>query len=308
MSFSTLRAIRIFLQICFVVLMTASPILHANESPDDAEPRLYQVSGFFVVDLDKGSIQKAVSAKTLEQVAAAIQSGGSDRVRIMSIDTHLVANSKIRISLGSSNPTVVGVSRGSRGFTQSLQKRDAGTIVEMLGVPVGSSLLLNIDFKASFAEKSKEAFSVDDSGNQVFADRAVKLEVENQLLFREKAPLVKATFSNRGRNVLFALKVTPDSQQRASRDSKNSAQATASAEPLPKSSLSKSRASRYRKYIDGLLDRYDSNRDGIFDESELAKMRRPPRAADLDRNGNVSAKELFEYLVATAPQDKSTDQ
>ena len=48
---------------------------------------------------------------------------------------------------------------------------------------------------------------------------------------------------------------------------------------------------RYDRYVDGLLQQYDVNRDGFLDANELQKMRRPPNAEyDLDSDGKFSRK------------------
>jgi hypothetical protein len=53
---------------------------------------------------------------------------------------------------------------------------------------------------------------------------------------------------------------------------------------------------RYARYAAGLMTQYDQNKDGKFDSKELAKMRRPPKHADLDGDGFITTQELSDAL------------
>ncbi|MFM7115428.1 MAG: hypothetical protein ACKO81_02680 [Planctomycetota bacterium] len=54
---------------------------------------------------------------------------------------------------------------------------------------------------------------------------------------------------------------------------------------------------RYRKYADGLMDQYDTDKDGNLSKEEVAGMKQKPENADLDKNGLISAGELTEAIA-----------
>ena len=54
---------------------------------------------------------------------------------------------------------------------------------------------------------------------------------------------------------------------------------------------------RYRKYADGLIQQYDTDKDGSLNKEELKNMKQRPENADLDNNGLISAGELTEALA-----------
>jgi hypothetical protein len=54
---------------------------------------------------------------------------------------------------------------------------------------------------------------------------------------------------------------------------------------------------RYRKYADGLMEQYDTDKDGNLNKEEVAGMKQKPENADLDNNGMISAGELTEAIA-----------
>lgn len=54
---------------------------------------------------------------------------------------------------------------------------------------------------------------------------------------------------------------------------------------------------RYRKYADGLMEQYDTDKDGNLSKEEVAGMKQKPENADLDNNGMISAGELTEAIA-----------
>ena len=62
---------------------------------------------------------------------------------------------------------------------------------------------------------------------------------------------------------------------------------------------------RYSRYVDGLLQRYDKDKDGRFNKEELGKMRRPPKNADKNRDGFVTKDE---YLQSYRKENPSAGQ
>ncbi len=51
-------------------------------------------------------------------------------------------------------------------------------------------------------------------------------------------------------------------------------------------------AARYRSYAEGLVRRYDENRNGVIDKSEWSKMRGNPSEMDANRDGRLTVEEM----------------
>ena len=66
--------------------------------------------------------------------------------------------------------------------------------------------------------------------------------------------------------------------------------------PATPSANFNSGSDRYKRYAQGLMTQYDANKDGKLDKAELGKMRRPPKNADANGDGVVTADELTNVL------------
>jgi len=51
----------------------------------------------------------------------------------------------------------------------------------------------------------------------------------------------------------------------------------------------------YSSYVQGVMERYDKDKDGKLNKSEQAKMSRVPKNADADKDGNLSFDELVDH-------------
>lgn len=70
--------------------------------------------------------------------------------------------------------------------------------------------------------------------------------------------------------------------------------------------VSKSNQDKYRKYVDSLIDSFDSDGDGLIGPAEMKKMRRPPKvSADLNQDQHYSADELVYSYAANSPSSSS---
>ncbi len=54
--------------------------------------------------------------------------------------------------------------------------------------------------------------------------------------------------------------------------------------------------SKYENYVSGLMKNYDKDNDGKLSKTEIKSMRRPPTAADSDKDGFISKDELIDSL------------
>jgi Ca2+-binding EF-hand superfamily protein len=86
----------------------------------------------------------------------------------------------------------------------------------------------------------------------------------------------------------------PDSERRDSGSEESRRDSESSAEE-PRSGGGG--GDRYRKYAEGLIQQYDTDKDGSLNKEELKNMKQRPENADLDNNGLISAGELTEALA-----------
>lgn len=63
---------------------------------------------------------------------------------------------------------------------------------------------------------------------------------------------------------------------------------------------------RYARYVDGLIRRFDKDKDGYLDSNELSAIRRPPQGADSDNDGKVSREEYISYYQSKAEAANSS--
>ena len=54
---------------------------------------------------------------------------------------------------------------------------------------------------------------------------------------------------------------------------------------------------RYMTYAKGLVDKYDTNRDGALSKEEWSSMSKDPSAADIDGNGKITSEEYARWLM-----------
>ncbi len=54
---------------------------------------------------------------------------------------------------------------------------------------------------------------------------------------------------------------------------------------------------KVRRYAERLLQRYDTNHDGLLEPNEWSKMQGQPEAADADRNGKITLEEWTNHIV-----------
>ncbi len=66
-------------------------------------------------------------------------------------------------------------------------------------------------------------------------------------------------------------------------------------------------ADNQRRYVQGIMEQYDSDKDGELSQTELNSMRRPPslKKLDLDNNDQVSSREYLAWLVNASPSRSS---
>ena len=74
----------------------------------------------------------------------------------------------------------------------------------------------------------------------------------------------------------------------------------------PSKSAYNSGNDRYARYAKGLMTQYDANKDGKLDKAELGKMRRPPKDADVNRDGFVTSEELTSVLSGNSKPSPKT--
>ncbi len=75
--------------------------------------------------------------------------------------------------------------------------------------------------------------------------------------------------------------------------------------PTANSAPKQSQLSRYERYVDGLMNRYDINEDGRLDQEEMKSVRRPPRNIDADKDGFVTRKEYLEAVSGMPSQSRA---
>lgn len=71
---------------------------------------------------------------------------------------------------------------------------------------------------------------------------------------------------------------------------------TKSTSSAVKSSSSSSNNAKYEDYVKGFFDQYDTDKSGALEKSEIAKMRRPPKA-DANGDGTITRAELMDKLT-----------
>ncbi len=133
-------------------------------------------------------------------------------------------------------------------------------------------------------------------------------ELANRYLQREQAANVATSPAvpdapgrdNRGRRdeggqVAAAQSPTPNSGT------------VAASTPPPASNAGRSgTGTSYRDYASGLVEKYDTNKDGQLDKDEMKKMRRAPPNADKNNDGLVTLGELSEAFEEQDKNPKST--
>lgn len=88
--------------------------------------------------------------------------------------------------------------------------------------------------------------------------------------------------------------------------SRSSSSRSRSSSSSSSSSSRKVDTKKYEAYVNGLMDRYDKNKNGKFEKEELAEMRRPPKTADANGDGEITKKELLDSLTGANKTSSST--
>ncbi len=74
------------------------------------------------------------------------------------------------------------------------------------------------------------------------------------------------------------------------------------------STSSSDSSSYYPKYVRGIIDKYDKDKDGKLSSSELKKMSRAPRNADTDKDGKLSYEEMLAYYTKGSKSGSSSSR
>ncbi len=109
---------------------------------------------------------------------------------------------------------------------------------------------------------------------------------------------------DRGSSLRYTA-TAPESQRGdSSRYGSGSGRATKSANSSAASggaaNESEDQVEKYRVYAERTIKRYDTNKDGVLDQSEWKKMFVDPSGADYDKDGKITVEEYVKYLIEKA--------
>ena len=135
--------------------------------------------------------------------------------------------------------------------------------------------------------------------------RLTRSELAQRYLDRDRYNNRERNSSRSSSRVSSRRSSSEDAQRKRIRERSKFKASSSSGSSSSSSSSSSSRTTtsrkvdtkKYEAYVNGLMERYDTNKNGKFEKDELSKMRRPPKNADANKDGEITKKELLDSLT-----------